>query len=196
MDHLNQRSPCIFQGFSFALSCYVSLGGSIHDFVVPTVELKKLPTCKPPTAPGFEKVVDSVFWIPKKSVKFQSRWWYRNGLPWMIPKKNTTIFSHTKMSFIAIAVYIFDSWCLDCSFNQYSIILKHMIMWLRLDVLVGFIDTWAFDWIVSTPHPATVTTRIIPLFRFPKSELDLHLWRLHPGGGVGPNIYPEAEHPL
>ena len=60
------------------------------------------------------------------------------------------------MSFIAIAVYIFDSWYLDCSFNQYSIILKHMIMWLRLDVLVGFIDTWAFDWIVSTPHPVTV----------------------------------------
>lgn len=185
MDHLNQRSPCIFQGFSFALSCYVSLGGSIPTISwCPRLLLKKLPTCKPPTAPGFEKVVDSVFWIPKKSVKFQSRWWYRNGLPWMIPKKNTNIFSHTKMSFIAIAVYIFDSWCLDCSFNQYSIILKHMIMWLRLDVLVGFIDTWAFDWIVSTPHPATVTTRILPLFRFPKSELDLHLWRLHPGGGL------------
>ena len=173
-----------FSGFFLRPASLLCFVGRIHPTkVVPTVELKKLPTCKPPTAPGFEKVVDSVFWIPKKSVKFQSRWWYRNGLPWMIPKKNTNIFSHTKMSFIAIAVYIFDSWYLDCSFNQYSIILKHMIMWLRLDVLVGFIDTWAFDWIVSTPHPATVTTRIIPLFRFPKSELDLHLWRLHPGGG-------------
>ena len=191
MDHLNQRSPCIFSGFFLRpkLLCFV---GRIHPRFRAHGWTEKTSNLQTSNCPRLREGGGFCFFgYPK------SRWSSKVGddtvtgcLEWF-PKKNTNIFSHTKMSFIAIAVYIFDSWCLDCSFNQYSIILRHMIMWLRLDVLVGFIDTWAFDWIVSTPHPATVTTRIIPLFRFPKSELDLHLWRLHPGGGgvVGGNFW-------